>query len=182
MNETFLPLRMQDCPTGLSDGSIGLIIVDHGSRREASNLGLLDIVQQFRQATGFANVEAAHMELAEPSIATAFDRVVASGATTVIIHPYFLLPGRHWESDIPRLAADAAQRYPRVRYLVTSPLGIHPLMHQIILDRVSYCWQHAQAIVDDCDVCRDSGRCVLRPANAGRDEADMEHRSSGDRS
>ncbi|MFO0912809.1 MAG: CbiX/SirB N-terminal domain-containing protein [Pirellulales bacterium] len=164
MNETSLQLRTDQCPPGLGDGSIGLIIVDHGSRREASNLGLLDIVQQFRLATGFTNVEAAHMELAEPSIASAFAKVVARGATTVVIHPYFLLPGRHWETDIPRLAADAARHHPHVRYLVTSPLGIHPLMHQIILDRIAYCWQHAQTLVDECDVCRGSGRCVLSPA------------------
>ena len=36
-------------------------------------------------------VEPAHMELAEPSIATAFARCVERGATTVVVFPYFLL-------------------------------------------------------------------------------------------
>lgn len=35
-------------------------------------------------------------ELADPSIANAFDRCVEQGATRVIISPYFLFPGRHW--------------------------------------------------------------------------------------
>ena len=35
------------------------------------------------------------MELAEPSIEQAFDKCVAQGATFVVVHPYFLAPGRH---------------------------------------------------------------------------------------
>ena len=56
---------------------------------------LLDVVALFQQHTGYAIVEPAHMELAEPSIGTAFDRCIERGARLVVIHPYFLLPGRH---------------------------------------------------------------------------------------
>ena len=32
------------------------------------------------------------------------------GATAcLVVCPYFLLPGKHWSTDIPRLVADAAQ-------------------------------------------------------------------------
>ena len=54
-------------------------------------------------------VEPAHMELAEPSLETAFDACVAAGATTVVIAPYFLGPGQHWDRDIPALAAAACR-------------------------------------------------------------------------
>lgn len=40
-------------------------------------------------------------ELADPSIANAFDRCVEQGATRVIISPYFLFPGRHWNKVTP---------------------------------------------------------------------------------
>src|SRR5882724_1377628 len=89
----------------LKPGDLGVIVVDHGSRREESNALLLDVVESFVDATGMPIVEPAHMELAEPSIATAFARCVTRGATTVVVFPYFLLPGRHWNEDIPRLAA-----------------------------------------------------------------------------
>src|SRR5438874_10113296 len=105
----------------------GVIVVDHGSRREESNAMLLDVVRDFAEATGMPIVEPAHMELAEPSIAAAFARCVERGATTVVVFPYFLLPGRHWNDDIPRLAAAAAANHPGVRYLVTAPFGLHPL-------------------------------------------------------
>ena len=124
---------------GLDPGSLGIVIVDHGSRRTESNELLLEVVALFRETTGYAIVEPAHMELAEPTVATAFDRCVQQGARLVVIHPYFLLPGRHWDQDIPQLAAEAAQRHPEVRYLVTDPLGLHPLMIQIMDDRIRHC-------------------------------------------
>eukprot|EP00898_Chlorokybus_atmophyticus_P000080 jgi/Chlat1/1072/Chrsp110S08637 len=54
----------------------------------------------YKAHSGRTLVETAHMELAEPSIATAFDICVARGARTVVISPYFLSPGRHWHTQI----------------------------------------------------------------------------------
>ncbi len=116
-----------------------IIVVDHGSRRAESNDLLLDVVEMFRQQSDYEIVEPAHMELAEPSIQTAFDRCVERGATVVIVHPYFLSPGRHWHEDIPRLAAEAAGRHDGVAFRVTEALGLHPLMAQIINDRIAQC-------------------------------------------
>jgi sirohydrochlorin ferrochelatase len=116
---------------------IGVIIVDHGSRREESNELLIEVAQVFRSQTGWRVVEPAHMELAEPTIATAFARCVEQGAQLVVVFPYFLAPGKHWHEDIPHLAAEAAQAYPDVRHVVTEPLGLHPLMMQIIAERIA---------------------------------------------
>ncbi len=116
---------------------IGVIVVDHGSRRAESNDLLLEVVAMFRRQSEFTIVEPAHMELAEPSLSTAFDRCVAAGAEWVVVHPYFLLPGKHWKHDIPALAEEAARRHPGVRYLVTAPLGVHPLMGEIMRQRIA---------------------------------------------
>jgi sirohydrochlorin ferrochelatase len=140
---------------------LGVIIVDHGSRREESNALLLDVVQHFAAATGAAIVEPAHMELAEPSIATAFDRCVERGAATVVIFPYFLLPGRHWHDDIPRLAAAAARQHPGVRYLVTAPFGLHPLMSEVARDRIEHCLRHSQGLAEACELCAGTAHCQL---------------------
>ena len=146
---------------------LGVILVDHGSRRDESNELLLDVVRDFAAATGLAIVEPAHMELAEPSIATAFGRCVERGAKTVVVFPYFLLPGRHWHDDIPRLSAAAAQSHPGVRFLVTAPFGLHPLMSEVIGQRIAHCLAHAlgDTAADKtaaCDACADSDHCQLR--------------------
>jgi sirohydrochlorin ferrochelatase len=141
---------------------LGVILVDHGSRRDESNAMLLDVAKNFEAATGYPIVEPAHMELAEPSIAAAFARCVERGAKTVVVFPYFLLPGRHWSDDIPRLAAEAAKKFPGVHYLVTAPFGLHPLMAQVIRERITHCLAHAAGQADTCDLCAGTDRCQLR--------------------
>lgn len=135
-----------------SRDEIGVIVVDHGSRRKSSNDMLLDVVAMFQQHSGYRIVEPAHMDLAEPSIAAAFDRCVQRGARLIVIHPYFLLPGRHWEQDIPALAAAAAQKHPGVPFLVTAPLGLHPLMAEIMSDRIEYCLTRLRGDAGPCAV------------------------------
>ena len=105
------------------------------------------------------------MELAEPSIATAFGRCVEQGAKLVVVFPYFLGPGRHWRTDIPRLAAEAASPYVErgVRYLVTAPLGLHSLVLEVIGERVEHCLARVQGQAGACDVCAAGGGCVMLP-------------------
>jgi len=126
---------------------------------------LLDVVESFVNATQMPIVEPAHMELAEPSIATAFARCVERGATTVVVYPYFLLPGRHWNEDIPRLTAEAAKAHPGVRYLVTAPFGLHPLMAEVMRQRIDHCLAHTSGTADACELCAGTDRCQLREAS-----------------
>ena len=147
---------------GISRDEIGVILVDHGSRLEASNNLLLEVVKAFRSHTQWQIIEPAHMELAEPSIGTAFANCANQGAKVVIVFPYFLAPGRHWSQDIPALAAQACQAYPDIKHLVTAPLGLHELMFQIINERISTCIQHATSAGPACEICKDSDGCTLR--------------------
>ena len=140
----------------------GVILVDHGSRRAASNDLLLRVVEMFAATTEYPIVEPAHMELAEPSLQQAFDKCVSRGAQRVIVFPYFLSPGRHWKEDIPRLVEEAASQHPGIESLVTAPLGMHPLMMQVINQRIEHCLQHASGAAAQCDVCATSEGCVLK--------------------
>lgn len=141
---------------------LGVILVDHGSRRDESNELLVDVVRQFAAATRLPIVEPAHMELQEPSVAAAFARCVQRGARTIVVFPYFLLPGRHWDQDIPRLAADAARQHPGIEYLVTAPFGLHPLISEVICQRIAQCLSHTQGETEDCELCAGTDRCQLR--------------------
>lgn len=73
---------------------VGIIIVDHGSRRAEANNMLLEIVKRYEEYSKLPIVEPAHMELAEPSIEVAFQRCVARGASKIICHPFFLSYGK----------------------------------------------------------------------------------------
>jgi len=116
---------------------VAVILVDHGSRREESNQLLLEVIEVYRQQSDWAIVEPAHMELAEPTIATAFNRCAERGAELVIVFPYFLGPGRHSREDIPRLAAEAAEAWPAVQHIVTAPFGLHATMLKVTDERIA---------------------------------------------
>ena len=145
----------------------GIVIVDHGSRRDESNAMLEEVARLFaeRFRERYEIVEAAHMELAEPSIATAYARCVARGATRVIVCPFFLGPGKHWTGDIPRLTADAAAQYPQTEYHVAMPLGIDDLILELLAKRVDFCVDHTYR----CESCRGtirSGEAIAAPTIA----------------
>jgi sirohydrochlorin ferrochelatase len=144
----------------------GVVIVDHGSRRAASNEMLERFVARFAEqhAAAYAIVEPAHMELAEPSIATAFARCVDRGATRVAVCPYFLAPGKHWHQDIPNLAREAALRHAGVPYAVTAPIGLSAMIQDVIHAQLSYCLGQIDGQHEECEWCRGTGRCAMRHA------------------
>jgi len=113
-----------------------LLLIDHGSTRDDANELLPKVARMVKEMSDFEIVCYAHMELAEPTIQQGFDACVAAGANEVIVHPYFLGPGRHSISDIPRMVAEAAARHSGVSYRITQPLGLDRKMGDLVLQRV----------------------------------------------
>ena len=138
-------------------GKTGLVLVDHGSKRQAANDMLFDVVALFKRVSGAPIVEPAHMELAEPTIAQAFDACVKQGAATVIVHPYFLSPGKHSQSDIPRMVCEAAAKHRGIKYHVTPPLGLDERIAQLIEKRINDCVNNKFA----CSECKERGCCGM---------------------
>lgn len=114
-----------------------LLIVDHGSRREGSNDLLRKVAGLMGEQFGLRIVHYAHMELGEPTIQQGFDACVADGADEVIVHPYFLSAGKHVAVGIPDLVRQAAGRHPGITYRITRPLGVHPKIGEVILERIT---------------------------------------------
>ena len=114
----------------------GILIVDHGSVKHEANHMLQNMADLIQSMAGSdAVVRYAHMELAEPDIATGFERCVEAGATDVTVFPYMLSPGRHSTSDIPRMVSEVARRYPKVSFSVTPAFGLHEKLAEVVLER-----------------------------------------------
>ena len=118
--------------------SVGIIIVDHGSKVAAANERLERLCEAYvkTRAPKHWVVRPAHMELASPSISEAFDALVAAGCATVVCHPFFLSQGRHVREDVPALLDEAASRH-NVPYSLTPPLGEAPALLDLVHDVVS---------------------------------------------
>ncbi|HSG32137.1 MAG TPA: CbiX/SirB N-terminal domain-containing protein [Thermodesulfobacteriota bacterium] len=117
-----------------------LILIDHGSKVEQANNLLVQIVGLLnkKQNTGFDFITYSHMELCNPTIEDAFYLAASKGATEIIVHPYFLAPGRHSKTDIPNMVKEAASKYTNIKYKITEPLGIHDKILEVILERANH--------------------------------------------
>ncbi|KAL3771395.1 hypothetical protein ACHAWU_004668 [Discostella pseudostelligera] len=106
---------------------IGILLIDHGSKRPASNEHIHAIAKMYEDrlnkatttTTTISNtstitsttttvVRAAHMEIANPSILDSLRNLFAiDHVAKVICVPYFLSPGRHATEDVPNLIREA---------------------------------------------------------------------------
>lgn len=115
--------------------TVGVLLIDHGSRKEASNLRLHDLAQ-FYQAESKDDenpkriVRAAHMEIAQPSIQDGIEGLMRAGVDEIVCCPYFLSPGRHVQEDIPLLVETAMKELEQQKIIdnmptvtVTDPVG-----------------------------------------------------------
>jgi sirohydrochlorin ferrochelatase len=114
-----------------------ILLVDHGSRRAEANTQLEELADQVRKRAPESIVETAHLEIARPDIAEGIDTCVAKGASLIVVHPYFLGPGRHTSDDIPAQVARARERHANVQIRISEPLGGHAALIDVILERVS---------------------------------------------
>ena len=114
----------------------GILIVDHGSQKHEANemlRAMADLIQSM--AGSDVVVRFAHMELAQPDIAAGFAKCVEAGANDVTVFPYMLSPGRHSTSDIPRMVAQVAHRFPQVSFSVTPAFGLHEKLAEVVLEK-----------------------------------------------
>ena len=131
--------------------SVGIIIVDHGSKVAAANERLERLCEGYAttRAPKHWVVRPAHMELASPSIGEAFDALVEAGCATIVCHPFFLSQGRHVREDVPALLDEAGARHPTVTYSLTPPLGEAPALLDLVHDVVSAGVKDATPDADD---------------------------------
>lgn len=117
-----------------------LILIDHGSTVDDANNILVDISNKLKEHPGFGfdMIEYCHMELAHPTLEEAFAKCVDKGADQIVVHPYFLAPGRHSKTDIPNMVNNLRKQYPDVRCKITEPLGVHDKLLDVILDRINF--------------------------------------------
>jgi sirohydrochlorin ferrochelatase len=112
-----------------------LLLIAHGSRRSASN----DEVRMLATQLGYMSqrydtVEAAFLELAEPSIPDAIEQCIQQGATAVTILPYFLSAGRHVVKDIPHEVQEKIDTYPEIDIVIAPYLGSAEQIVDVLLN------------------------------------------------
>jgi sirohydrochlorin ferrochelatase len=114
-----------------------VLLIAHGSRRAEANHDLIVITDRLRDQGAYPVVVASYLELADPSILDGVRQCVEAGADHVLMMPYFLSAGSHVTRDLERFRDEAAAEFESVKFDLCPPLGLHPLMLDIINDRLS---------------------------------------------
>lgn len=113
-----------------------ILLVDHGSRRPAANELLEEVARRVRARDPDSLVLTAHLEIEQPDIPAGIRACAEAGASKVVVHPYFLGPGRHTTQDIPRIVEAARAEHPSLDIRISEPLGAHEKLVDVILERV----------------------------------------------
>ena len=77
------------------------------------------------------------IELAEPDLDEAIDRLVAGGASSVVAVPLVLLGAGHLKNDGPAALARGRERHPHVALHYARDLGIHPTPLEVASERIA---------------------------------------------
>ncbi len=124
-----------------------LLLIAHGSRNPDANADLHHLADEVRRRGLVELVETAFLELAEPTIAQASQRCVARGMQRIVLLPYFLSAGVHVCADLRRHRDELVVRFPGVAFELAEPLGPHPLLVDIVLQRAMAAVQCGSQIV-----------------------------------
>lgn len=122
--------------TVVSPPTAAALLIAHGSRRAEANADLSRLAERIAATGEYGIVEVGYLELTEPSILAGGRACVARGAQSVRLLPYFLSAGVHVTDDLTAARDALAVEFPAVEFTLCPPLGLHPLMTQIVLERL----------------------------------------------
>ncbi len=104
-------LQVKAAYNKLSQAGGGLLVVGHGTRLREGQTQLLSLGSQIAAMIEDCPVEAGFLELAEPDIATAVERLSRRGVTSIFVMPILLFNAAHAKDDIPEATRDACKKY-----------------------------------------------------------------------
>jgi cobalt/nickel transport system ATP-binding protein len=135
VSATHAPARTADRATRRADPP-ALLVVGHGTRDADGLAEFHELADLIRDAAGTLPVETGFIELAEPLVDEAVDRLVARGPRDVVSVPLVLLAAGHLKNDGPATLTRARMRHPDVRFRMGRDLGIDPAVLAVAEDRI----------------------------------------------
>lgn len=112
-----------------------LLIVDRGSREPDVGHELQEICSLAKSRAGYDYADYCFLEVLPPFIAEGINKCAASGAGFITVMPYFLYPGMKLKDTVKQSAKIG--RDLRLKMAITRPLSYHPMMAQLIADRIN---------------------------------------------
>ncbi len=103
----------------------GLLLVGHGTRDAQGQAEFFELAAQIADASGGRHIEPCFLELAEPTIRQAVDRLAARGVHQLVVAPVVLFSAGHARRDIPDAVGTACNRHVGLTWRQAPSLGCH---------------------------------------------------------
>src|SRR6185312_5057007 len=116
-----------------TDKRTGIVVFGHGSSVPSANDAVRVVADAAARAGGWPLYETAFLECA-PRLADAVRKLAASGASDVLVLPYFLTLGIHLQRDLPKLVGDLSAQF-GIPIRVAPPLDGHAGLGKMLVDR-----------------------------------------------
>lgn len=113
-----------------------LLTIAHGSRDPRSAATINALTDLTRRMRPDLRVETSFLELAQPSVHDAVDRLVADGVEEIVAVPLLLSEAYHATVDVPRVVEEAMQRHPGLRVRASRILGHEPSFLGVLDERL----------------------------------------------
>jgi sirohydrochlorin cobaltochelatase len=114
-----------------------VLLIGHGSLRPGSGAAMIRLAARAREVSVAPIVEAGFLNYSRPRFAQALARCIAQGATEVVVQPYFLIPGKFVQVDLPRALKAFQAAHPAVILRLAAPFGDHQAMAELVLKRAA---------------------------------------------
>jgi sirohydrochlorin ferrochelatase len=111
-----------------------LLIVDRGSREPDVRHELKQICFLAKQRADYDHVDYSFLEVLPPFIPEGISQCMAAGTNFITVMPYFLYPGMKLKDTVKQSAKIGRDK--NLKLVITKPLSYHPMMVQLIIDRI----------------------------------------------
>lgn len=149
-----LDLRVREClaaePQALPPEQTAVLMVARGSSDPDSNSEVAKLSRLLFEKRSYHTVEYAYQAVARPRVDEGVRRCHLLGAKQVVIVPFILFTGRV-DADLRHVSEQAGESL-EVRVLQAGYLGLHPLLVEVVAQRLQEAGDGTAAMT--CDLCK----------------------------
>ncbi|MBD1379975.1 sirohydrochlorin chelatase [Metabacillus arenae] len=114
-----------------------ILYVCHGSRLKEACQEACQFIDKVKPFAGAPIQITTFLELSPPTIEEGFKQCVEKGATHIAVVPLLLLTAVHAKKDIPKEILSCMENYPGIHVTYGRPIGVHPLIPEVVIDRIN---------------------------------------------
>lgn len=116
----------------------GVLFLAHGSRREAGNEEIRNIVHKVKAYDPHNRAyQLAFLAYGQPDISQSVTNLVKQNVQRIITIPLFLAAGKHLWQDIPHLLKLQQHKYPHVEFVQGKHIGLSEMLPSLLLNLIS---------------------------------------------